>query len=302
MAKVLITGGTGLIGRQLSKSLADKGYEVIFLSRSKKSHSDSPIFIWDWNKDYIEEGALDQVDYIIHLAGANIADKRWSKHRKEQIIHSRVRSAQLLFSEIKKKDIKFKAYISASAVGYYGAITSDKIFRETDPAANDFLGRTCADWEVSSDDFKELGIRTVKLRTAVVLSGVGGALAKMSTPIKFGIGSAIGTGKQYMPWIHIDDICGIYLKAIEDQQMHGAYNAAAPEQLTNAELTRSLAHHLKRLLWLPNIPAFIMQLIFGKLSDVLLKGSRVSSEKLVSSGYKFQYPKLDAALINLIVK
>lgn len=302
MATILISGGSGLIGRHLCKKLKEKGYNVAILSRTKQPNNNSDIQIYTWNLDKkeIEKKALETADYIIHLAGANIWDKRWTTKRKQLIIDSRVKTGQLIFDKIKENKHKLKAFISASAVGYYGAITSDKIFSETDPPADDFLGETCRQWEQSADRFEELGVRTVKIRTAPVLTKQGGALAKMITPVKMGIGSAIGNGKQYLPWIHINDLCGIYIKAIEDMQMNGAYNAVAPDHRANEDFIRTLARVLKKPFWFPNIPAIAMKIIFGRMSEVVLKGSRVSSDKIRKAGYIFQFPDLENALTDLV--
>lgn len=302
MATILISGGSGLIGRHLCKKLKEKGYNVAILSRTKQPNNNSDIQIYTWNLDKkeIEKKALETADYIIHLAGANIWDKRWTTKRKQLIIDSRVKTGQLIFDKIKENKHKLKAFISASAVGYYGAITSDKIFSETDPPADDFLGETCRQWEQSADRFEELGVRTVKIRTAPVLTKQGGALAKMITPVKMGIGSAIGNGKQYLPWIHINDLCGIYIKAIEDMQMNGAYNAVAPDHRVNEDFIRTLARVLKKPFWFPNIPAIAMKIIFGRMSEVVLKGSRVSSDKIRKAGYIFQFPDLENALTDLV--
>ena len=170
----------------------------------------------------------------------------------------------MIFEKLKENTNQVKAFISASAIGYYGTISTDKIFSETDAPANDFLGETCQQWEQSADRFEELGIRVVKIRTGVVLAKHGGALAKMITPINLGIGSAIGNGRQYLPWIHIEDLCDIYIKAIEDTQMKGAYNAVAPDHKTNRDFTETLAHVLRKPFWFPNIPTIIMKIIFGK--------------------------------------
>lgn len=302
MATILISGGSGLIGRHLCKKLKEKGYNVAILSRTKQPNNNSDIQIYTWNLDKkeIEKKALETADYIIHLAGANIWDKRWTTKRKQLIIDSRVKTGQLIFDKIKENKHKLKAFISASAVGYYGAITSDKIFSETDPPADDFLGETCRQWEQSADRFEELGVRTVKIRTAPVLTKQGGALAKMITPVKMGIGSAIGNGKQYLPWIHINDLCGIYIKAIEDMQMNGAFNAVAPDHRVNEDFIRTLARVLKKPFWFPNIPAIAMKIIFGRMSEVVLKGSRVSSDKIRKAGYIFQFPDLENALTDLV--
>jgi len=302
MATILITGGTGVIGKHLSTKLKEKGYNVSILSRTSSNDTDIRSYAWNIDKNEIEQQALETADYIIHLAGASIGDKRWSTKRKQLIIDSRIKSAELIFEKLKENKCKPKAFISASAIGFYGTITSDKIFTETDPPANDFLGDTCRQWEQSANRFEELGIRTVKVRTGLVLTKQGGVLSKMIFPIKMGIGSAIGSGQQYMPWIHIDDLCGIYIKAIEDAQMNGAYNAVAPEHVINHEFTKTLARVLKKPYWFPNLPAFLLKLIFGNMSEILLKGSRVSSEKITSAGYQFNFTNLESALSDLLIK
>jgi len=300
MTTVLITGGGGLVGRHLCKKLKEKGFNVAILSTTRQQVADIKTYFWDIDKKEIEKKSVNTVDCIIHLAGANIGEKRWGRKRKQLIIDSRVKSAQLIFDTIKDNHKVLKTFISASAIGYYGTITSDKIFTETDPVAKDFLGETCRSWEQSADRFNELGIRVVKIRTGVVLTKQGGALSKMIIPIKMGIGSALGSGKQYLPWIHIDDLCEIYIKTIEDISIKGAYNAVAPDHKTNKEFTQTLAHVLKKPFWFPNIPAITMKLIFGKMSDMLLKGSRVSSDKIIATGFSFKFPDIESTLNDLI--
>ncbi len=198
------------------------------------------------DKKILAKETIDTADFIIHLAGANIGEKRWTAKRRQLIIDSRVKSGQWIFEKIQENKIKLNAFISASATGYYGTLVADKIFSETDPPSNDFLGNTCQQWEQSADSFQKTGIRTVKIRTGVVLTKRGGALAKMAFIIKKGFGAAFGNGRQYIPWIHIDDLCGIYIKAVEDTGMSGAYNAVAPDFRTNRDFTRTLARVLKR--------------------------------------------------------
>jgi uncharacterized protein (TIGR01777 family) len=300
MLTVLVSGGTGLVGKHLCKRLKDKGYNVAMLSRA--SHQYAGIKTWKWNIDKreIEKEAIETADYIIHLAGTNIGGKRWTAKRRQLIIDSRVKTGQLIFDKVKEGKNKLQAFVSASAIGYYGTITSDKIFSEKDSPSKDFLGETCRQWEEVADSFEKSGIRTVKIRTAVVLTKRGGALQKMKTPVRLGIGSAIGSGKQYLPWIHIDDLCNIYIKAIEDTHMNGAYNAVAPDHRTNKYFMMTLARVLKKPFWFPDIPAIAMKLIYGKMSDILLKGSRISSEKIILTGYNFLFPDLEKALIDLI--
>jgi uncharacterized protein len=299
METVLICGGTGLVGRHLSQRLIEKGYRVAFLSRRRIQDPDIQNYFWNPDQNEIEETAIETADYIIHLAGANIGGKRWSLKRRQLILDSRVKTGMLIFKSVKTNKHKPKAFISASAIGYYGAITSDHVFQETDPNSNDFLGEVCRQWEQIADSFKDLGIRTVKIRTGIVLAKEEGALAKMIVTVKSGIGSAIGNGQQYLPWIHIDDLCNIYIKAIEDMQMKGAYNAVAPDSRTNSDFTKTLASVLKKPFWFPNVPAIVMKIIFGRMSELLLKGSRVSSDKIQAAGYSYLFPDLESALTDL---
>lgn len=292
MIKILITGGKGLIGTHLAKKFLEKNYKVIILTRNPKNENE---FEWDIDKKYIDETVFKNLDYIIHLAGAGIADKRWTDKRKQEIIHSRVASTNLLFEKIKEHKVNLKGFIAASAIGFYGAKTTDKIFTETDKPANDFLGKVCQLWEEAIHQFKKENSRTVILRTGVVLSKTGGALAKMKTPII----SPIGSGKQYIPWVHIDDLCSMYINAIENN-LSGIYNAVAPEHQTNKSFSKILAKKMKRLYIPIGVPSFLLKLIFGQMAVILLKGSRVSSEKIENSGFKFQFKTLAKALENLL--
>lgn len=295
METVLLTGGKGLIGQQLCKLLLEKGYQVAILSRTKDERSGIKTYIWNPEKGEIEQEAMDVADYIVHLAGENIGEKRWTKQRKKQIIDSRVDGTNLLFKKFKH----LKAFISASAVGYYGMNTSHHFFTEMDPPAQDFLGETCLKWEKSADQFRQAGVRTVVLRTAVVLSHQGGLLSKIAPWIKLGLGSAWGSGQQYMPWIHIQDLCRMYLKAIKDKHMEGVYNAVAPDQPTNRSFCKTLAKVLDKPFWLPGIPALFLRLALGEMSGMILKGSRISYKKIQSTGYEFEFTKLKKALKDL---
>jgi len=301
METVLIAGGSGTIGKYLSKKLIENGFKVNLLSRTNKSISGITTYLWNVENQYLDEKAIESADYIINLSGANIGEKKWSSKRKKEISDSRVDSNKLLFNQIEKQNKKVKAFISASAVGYYGMITSDKIFTENDLPANDFLGMVCNKWEESCNSFENYGIRTVKIRTGVVLNSGDGALSKMMLPIKMFVGSPLGTGNQFIPWIHIDDLCNIYLKAIMDEKMNGAFNAVAPEHIYNKNFTKLLAKILNKPLLLPNIPAFVLKIILGEMAKLVLEGSRISSKKIENMGFHFNYPTLNSALNQIIL-
>jgi uncharacterized protein (TIGR01777 family) len=280
--------------------LLDKGYEVSWLSRSRGERDDIQVFLWNPEEGVLDESALDGVDVIVHLAGLNIGDKRWTPERKRRIVDSRVKSGELLLQAVRSGRFHPQAYISASGIGYYGASSSEIIWEEDAAAAEDFLGQTCRKWEAVGPGFEALDIRTVMVRTGVVLSDQGGALKKLSLPVRLGAGASLGSGKQFMPWIHIDDLCGIFLHVMEDQDLKGAYNAVAPEHVSNKEFTRSLARVLKRPMFLPGIPAPLLRLVLGERSLLLLEGSRVSSQKIRSAGYSFLFPELKPALKNIL--
>ncbi len=298
METILITGGTGLIGKQLANLLNKKSYKVLVLSRTKKE--EPTLFYWDITTNYIEEQAIMEADYIIHLAGAGIADKRWTKARKKVLINSRVASTNLLFKKVKEINPNLKGFIAASGIGYYGATTSENIYEEEDTSGNDFISEICKLWEKASLQFNSLNIRTVIFRTGVVFSNKGGAFPKICKPIKFGFGAALGNGNQYMPWIHIDDLCNMYIDAIENNELKGVYNAVAPDYYTNRQLTKKIANTLGKKIWLPNIPSFIFKFVFGEMAVILLKGSNVSSKKIEKTGFQFKFPTVLSALKNLI--
>ena len=300
MPTVLVTGGTGLIGKRLCEKLKMAGFDVAILSQVRYNKSDFPVFYWNWQNEEVDEMALRNSDYIIHLAGASIAGQRWTPKRKKLIVDSRVKSTYFLQRKLKELNLGPKAFVSASAVGYYGAVTTSKILKESNPPENDYLGTVCQLWEKAAADVFDPRIRTVQIRTGVVLTPKEGAMDKMLLPIKMGVGSALGSGKQYMPWIHIDDLCDIYIKALQDVSMNGAYNATSPEHHTNKSFTKALASTLGRIMWMPNVPSFAMKLMFGEMADMMLYGSRVSSDKILDAGFEFQFGELDLALDDLM--
>ena len=297
MQKILITGGSGLIGVSLTKLLVKEGYEVTHLTREKNSLCGVRTYLWDTRKKFIEAGALENTSYIIHLAGTNIGGGRWTDERKNSIVKSRTKTAEFLFQKVKEKNIPLKAFISASGISYYGTVTSDNIFNEEDTFGKDFAAQCVVEWEKSVDRFSEI-CRVVKLRTGIVLDKNGGALQKMFAPMQWGIGSALGTGKQWMPWIHIDDICKMYLFVLKND-LSGIFNAVAPEQVTNEQFIRTLAKVTRHRLLMPKVPAFLLRWIFGEMAIIVLEGSRVSGEKIQKQGFIFGYSELNKALVSI---
>ncbi len=300
METVLIAGGTGLVGKHLISLLLANNYRVRVLSRQKQSHPAIEYFLWDLDKGYIEENALKDVQHLINLSGANIGSERWSEKRKQEIVSSRTESAQLLFDTVKKEKIALRTYITSSAVGYYGGVTSEKIFTESDPPASDFLGSVCQKWEEKSLLFVKDNIRTIQVRIGVVLAKEDGALPKMLKPIQMGFGAVLGSGRQYIPWIHIDDIVKVFLWVLQNPSVAGAYNAVAPNPVNNKQLTRSIAKTINKKILLPAVPGFMLKLILGEMAELALEGSRVSNKKLLDTGITFQYSDVDEALNNLL--
>lgn len=297
---VLITGANGVVAQQLAKQLSQE-YTVRFLTRKKRKKNE---YEWDFNRGYIDIEALKGVQYIIHLAGASIAEKRWTQKRKQLIYDSRVKTAALILRYLKENNIKIKGYISASATGFYGTITSDKIFTENDTLGTDFLSSICEKWENTATKFttENISQRTVILRFGIILSKKGGALEKMAQPVQLFLGAPLGTGKQYIPWIHINDLCGIIRFSLKNETMKGIYNTVAPESATNSIFIRTIAKVLQKPILMPRVPKFIIKLFFGEMSVILLEGSRVSAKKILTQGYNFQFAKLEDALKNLIQK
>ncbi len=298
---ILITGASGLVGTHLTEMLLQKGYHVAHLGRYKKRGNVSS-FQWNIENGELEEDALKGVDVIIHLAGAGVADKRWTTQRKKEILESRTKSTALLFEKLKAGNHSVKAFISASAMGYYGFDgNEDKEFSENDPAGTDFLAHVTKKWEEEVDKISTLGIRTCKMRIGIVLSGKGGALRQMTTPIRYGVGAPLGSGKQMMPWIHIDDLCAMFFKAMEDETMHGSYNATGANACTNAELTKVIAKVLQKPLWLPNVPEFVLKIILGEMAGMVVGGAKVSSKKIQQAGFEFKFTDLEKAVADLLM-
>jgi uncharacterized protein len=297
---VLITGGSGLIGTWLTLLLSDKGYRVSHLSRSPSAGGKIKTFTWDPQKGVIDRKAFEGIDCIINLAGANIGEARWTEARKRKILDSRIKGTALLYQYVREGNIPLKAFISSSASGYYGSVTVDRIFTENDPPASDFLGKVCQEWESEAAMFASAGIRTVIVRSGVVLEKSDGALARFLAAGRFGIFPVIGSGEQYIPWIHIKDLCGIYLKALTDSSMSGPYNAVAPSFTNNREFMRILAGVMKKAFLHPSVPAVFLKAALGESSVIATEGSRISSEKISACGYHFLHTDLREALNDVL--
>lgn len=293
--KVLITGGSGLLGSALTTKLLKENIEVVHLTRSKSSKHDVKNYEWNWEAKKIDEKSLINVTHVIHLAGAGIAEKPWTTARKKVIIKSRVLTARLIQEKVEKNKTKLKAFISASGIGYYGARINENIYTEKDKPHNDFIGNCCYQWENAADQFKPI-CRVAKIRLGVVLDKNEGALPKLSKFIRKGLGSPVGTGEQYMPWIHIDDAVNVFYNALFNENYNGTYNAVASEHISNKELTKEIAKSINKKIRLPRVPSPIIKLIYGELSDTILLGVKVSNDKIKNEGFKFKYDKIADAL------
>ncbi len=303
MATVLITGGTGMIGSALTEALLAKGYRVVVLTREAKPSSGGLLYKeWDLKKGRIDADAVTESDYIIHLAGANVAEGRWTDKRKKEIVDSRIKSGELLVKSLATINNRVKAVISASAIGWYGPdgqVPAPKPFVETDNHSTDFLGETCEKWERSIWPVTLLNKRLVVLRTGIVLSNKAGAYAEFKKPLTFGVATALGNGKQIVSWIHIDDLVQQYITAIENEGYDGVYNAVAPQPVSNKELIAAMAKIRGKFSIPFYVPSFALKLALGEMSVEILKSATVSAEKIVAQGYKFIYSNIDDAVKNL---
>lgn len=308
MPTVLITGGTGTIGKRLTALLLQKGYSVNILSREKKQSSNPKLhyYQWDINNQTIEQEAVQSANFIIHLAGAGVADKRWTATRKNEIKQSRINSCMLIVDTLLHTPNKVEAIVSASAIGWYGPDSPDTIkhgFIETDPVYPDFLGETCKGWEDSIAPVVSMGKRLVILRTGIVLSNDGGAFVEFKMPLKFKLATILGSGKQMISWIHIDDLCNQYIFAIENPAMHGVYNAVAPSPVCNKELIITLAKRICGKYFLPfYVPSFLLKIVLGEMSIEVLKSTTVSAQKIINQGFYFEYPLINNAIISLTTR
>jgi len=304
MKKIIITGATGLIGRKLSQKLTEAGHQIIVFSRNASSaknilKKDYTYIDWDYrNSDkWIE--SISTADVIVHLAGINLFAKRWNKKFKEEILASRKETTKALVDAVKLSQAKPEVFVSASGVGYYGDC-GDKLLDENSPAGNDFLAEVCKVWEAEAAVVEQAGVRRVSVRTGIVLSKEDGALKRMLLPFKLFVGGPLGNGKQWFPWIHIDDIVGIYFHAIENQNLIGAVNAASPNICTMKGFAETLGKVLHRPSLFP-VPELALKIAIGEAGKVVLMSQRVKVNKLLESGYKFKFENLEEALRNLLL-
>jgi len=308
MSTILIAGGTGLIGRRLTEMLCEHGHEVRVLSRHAlrnpvpQAHPPSlrnrvpQIHQWNPAAGTVDDAALLGTDVIINLAGAGIADRRWTDARKRELVQSRVQSAQTLGAAIERTGHKPQVYLATSAIGYYGD-SGERWMHETDsPVDQSFMVECCREWEQATAEIAALGIRTAVLRIGVVLAGEGGALAEFVKPLRFGLGAYFADGQAWYSWIHRDDVCRIFLWAMGDSAVSGVFNAVAPQPVRNLDLVRATARAMRQRAIFAPAPAFVMRLIFGEMSAVILNSNRVSSDKLLEAGFRFQHPELAGAL------
>lgn len=299
MSTIVIGGGSGLIGNRLSEWLEKEGHKVYHYSRRARPDARFRTFQWDVSAGQLDPTPLQEADVVINLAGAGIADQRWTQRRKKVIIDSRVQSTELLLSEMQQLDHPPKVFLSASAIGFYGDRGDEQLTEESGPG-NGFLAESCIAWERSIEKVAQTGIRTAWFRTGIVLSTKDGALPKMIQPARFGLGTYFGTGDQWFSWIHIDDMCKMYLHAIGDDAIRGAYNGVAPNPLTNLEFTRQLMKALEKNGPALPAPAFILRIAMGEMADVVLNSNRVSADKILATGFSFDYPDLIPAIQHLV--
>jgi len=296
--RYLITGGSGLIGSEITKILLNNKESINWLTSSKKEIKSVNSFNWNINKNQIDENCFRNVDVIIHLAGAGIADKRWTDERKKELIESRIKSTQLLFDTLKLMQNKPKSIICASAIGIYKN-QDDQLLVENSEIGTDFLADLTNKWEKVADQFELIGIRVVKIRIGIVLSKYGGYLKSVAAPAKYGFAAALGNGNMITSWIHISDLANMFIYASKNENLEGIYNAVAPNPVTNLNITKQIAKVLKRPFFLPNIPEFILKFAFGEMAAVILMSQNISSNKIQKAGFKFEFEDVKDALKNI---
>ena len=305
METILISGGSGLIGSSITDLLKNRGFNVIILTRNKKKHKDSQhvkYAEWDPYRKNIDGTVFNEADHLIHLAGEGVADKRWTQKRKKEIIDSRVNTTDFLATCLRKYQNKIKSVIAASAIGWYGPdpyIPNPNPFQESAPSNDDFLGTTCSKWENALHEFEALNKRLVILRTGIVLSKNGAAYPQFKKCVGPGVTAILGTGRQMISWIHIDDLASMYAYALSNSSLSGVYNAVAPTPVSNEQLIREIESIKNRKQIKFHIPEFILKVTLGELSIEVLKSCTVSSAKITDAGFQFKYPSIHEAVKKL---
>ncbi len=301
METVCITGGTGLVGSSLMRILKLSAYRVLVLSREKSEDPESILRYWDIEKGIIDPVAVDNADHYVHLAGASVGEGRWTDQKKKEIRDSRIKSTRLLYDTIKGSKRKPKTFISASAIGVYGHDTGGVLIDEDRvKPGDDFLATVTREWEEEVNKIRELGVRVVILRIGVVLSYFGGAVPKFMKLTGLGLSSPVGSGEQYISWVHLDDLIDLIKYCIEYPRIEGTFNAVAPNPVTNKEFTKTMAHIMDKPSFLPNVPGFVLKMMLGEKASIVLGGNKVSSKKIMDAGFKFKFDKVDDALYNII--
>lgn len=291
MKKIIIAGGTGLVGQALSKRLKELGYEVFLLSRKRHAQG----YVWDPSQHYIVEGALEHTFAVVNLAGAGIADKFWTVKRKKVITESRVSAAKTFEKAFENPQSRPEVYISAGAIGYCGN-RGEEWLTESAQKGSDFLASSCVAWENAVQQLKRFPIRLTQFRIGIVLSTLGGAYEKMYLPYKMGCAAYFGDGQMWYSWIHIDDLIGMMVHAIENPSIHGIYNAVAPHPVTNKELILAMKKEGGKPAIVCSVPAFVLKLVMGEMSSVILSSAKVSAEKITATDFKFSYPSINLAM------
>lgn len=299
--KLLITGATGLVGKEITKQSLANGHSVNYLTTSREKIQSKPNYqgyFWDPNTNEIDDACFNDVDAIIHLAGASIF-QRWTDENKEIILKSRTETAELIFARLREIDHDVTQFVSASAIGAYPS-DPEKLYTENYPEYHPgFLGKVVSAWEASADQFKELGLAVAKIRVGVVMAETEGALPQITKPIKMYVGAPLAGGEQWQSWVHVEDLAGIFLFAVA-KKLNGVYNGAAPNPVTNKEMTKEAAAILNKPLWLPSVPEFVLKLMLGKMSSLVTESQKVSAEKIIDAGYVFKFPQLHGALDDLL--
>ena len=290
MKNILITGGSGLVGRRITLLLESKGYTVAWLSRKPQQQTH---FLWDVEKQELDPQALEWADAVVHLAGEGVAEKRWTADRKKRILESRTQSTQLLYTAIQQAEKKPNTFISASAVGYYGFNTGTNLMEETSPSGDDFLAEVVLAWEKEVKKIEQLSVRCILLRVGIVLDANGGALGEMLKPP---VAAPLGSGDQWMSWIHIEDLARMFVFALEKTTLQGIYNAVGPHPATNQKLTKEAAAAKGKPYIGLGVPGFALKLVLGEMAAMVLGGNRVSSQKIQKAGFEFEFPELKGAL------